>query len=628
MCGIAGKFNYKHAKPVERSLIGSMCHQMIHRGPDSEGTYIGDSMGMGMRRLRIIDLAGGEQPVANETETVWVVFNGEIYNFQEIRKELEGKGHHFRTHSDTEVIVHAYEEYGLECVKYFRGMFAFALWDEERKRLFIARDRLGKKPLYYHEKNGSFWFCSELQSMLEDPEIQRSVNPFAVDYYFTFQYIPSPYTIYEGIHKLLPGHFLVVEDGKVGVAPYWTLDNRPISCPEEEYTEKLRSLALEAVKLRLISDVPLGAFLSGGIDSSIIVGLMTKASNSQVKTFSIGFEDEEFNELPYARMIAEKFETDHHEYVVRADVADLVPKLVRHFGEPFGDSSAIPTYYVSKMARSEVTVTLSGDAGDELFAGYTKYAILERKDHYSIPRKKINRILHCLLRVSDPSFLQPESIVRQAYLSLLEKVSSVEERDYNWMIYLDAYFKSKLYNKALRGVLLEDPCRRYYEKELGKSPHSGTIDRIMFTDIRNYLPDDLNAKVDITSMANSLEVRSPFQDHKFVEFAASIPSKYKIRDGNSKYLLKRAFTDIIPEQIRNRKKMGFAVPIDRWFRTELKPVFEEAVFGSTSRWMREHFNLGFISHLYEAHQSGRGNHGSKLWLILNFFLWHDAFMGN
>lgn len=628
MCGIAGKYNYQSAKRVERSFVSSMCSKMLHRGPDSEGIYIGESIGMGMRRLRIIDLSGGEQPIANETETVWVVFNGEIYNFRELRQELEAKGHRFKTNSDTEVIVHAYEEYGLECVSHFRGMFAFSLWDTERRRLFIARDRMGQKPVYYHARNGSFWFCSELQCMLDDPEIQREVNLLALDYFFAFQYIPSPYTIYEGIHKLLPAHYIVVENGQIDIAPYWTLDNRPVFVSEEQYTERLRTLAQEAVGLRLISDVPLGAFLSGGVDSSIIVGLMAKVSNTQVKTFSIGFEDEEFNELPYARKVAEKFETDHHEFIVKADVADLIPKLVRHFGEPFGDSSAIPTYYVSKMARSQVTVALSGDAGDELFAGYTKYPYLERRENYSPLRKRIHGVLHGMLRKLEPSTVEPEHILRRIYLSLRGRVSSVEERDYIWMVYLDSYYKSKLYRDALKRSLPGDPSNDYYTAEFRQSPHSAALDKVMFNDIRNYLPDDLNTKVDITSMACSLEVRSPFLDHKFVEFAVSVPNTYKIRHGNCKYLLKRAFTDLLPEEIGTRSKMGFAIPIDRWFRADLKPLFEDAVLRTPSAWLRDQFDLNFITHLYEAHQDHKGNHGAKLWLILNFFLWHDAFMGN
>ncbi len=628
MCGIAGKYNYIGARPVERSLISSMCRKMVHRGPDSEGIHIDGSLGMGMRRLRIIDLAGGEQPIANETNTIWVVLNGEIYNFREVRKVLQDRGHHFRTNSDTEVIVHAYEEYGLQCVKHFRGMFAFSLWDSERKRLFIARDRLGQKPLYYHEKNGSFWFCSELQCMLEDPEVQRSINLPAVDYYFTFQYIPSPHTIYEGIKKLLPGHSIIIENGKIDIGSYWEIDNRPVAGSEGEYTERLRYLAEEAVKLRLISDVPLGAFLSGGIDSSIIVGLMAKVSNAQVKTFSIGFEEEEYNELPYARMVAERFETDHHEFVVKADVAELILQLVQNFGEPFGDSSAIPAYYVAKMARSEVTVALSGDAGDELFAGYSKYPYLERREKYSNSRKWVNGLLHGLIRRLEPSFIQREHILRRIHHSLLGRVSSVEERDYMWMTYLDGYDKSRLYRGDIKSILPDDNSLQYYRSEIGKSPHSGAIDRILFADMRNYLPDDLNTKVDITSMACSLEVRSPFMDHRLVEFAAAVPKEYKIRNGNCKYLLKRAFTDMVPGAILDRRKMGFAIPVDKWFRTDLKPLFEAAVLGSKSNWMKEQFDMKFITRLYETHQSQKFNHGSKLWLILNFFLWHDAFIGD
>lgn len=625
MCGIVGKFNYASGRPVGRELVAAMCDRIVHRGPDSEGIHIGAGVGMGMRRLRIIDLEGGEQPIANETETVWVVFNGEIYNFAEVRARLEALGHRFRTHSDTEVIVHAYEEFGLDCVQHFRGMFAFSLWDAERKRLFIARDRMGQKPLYYHERDGVLWYASELQCLFADPDVQVSINYAAVDYYFAFQYIPSPHTIYADVHKLLPGHYLLVEDGRVETGAYWSLDNRPAEGTAAEHAGRVRELAEEAVRLRLISDVPLGAFLSGGIDSSIIVGLMSQVSNSQVKTFSIGFEDEEFNELPYARMVANRFDTDHHEFIVQADVAHLVPDLVRHFGEPYGDSSAIPTYYVSKMARTEVTVALSGDAGDELFAGYSKYPYLERRAGYSPARKALNAVLHRALQGIELAPVGAEHPLRRVYHSMLGRAASVEQRDFMWMIYFDRFYKSKLYKGELRAYLDGDPSRRYYESQLALSPQPGAIDRVMYADIRNYLPDDLNAKVDITSMACSLEVRSPFLDHHFVEYAARVPAELKIRNGDCKHLLKRAFADLIPADIVNRPKMGFAIPIDRWFREDLKPLFEDVVLGSDSDWLRAHFDMDFIGGLFAAHQQGRGEHGSKMWLLLNFFLWHRTF---
>ena len=374
MCGIVGKYNFKNNSPVEKRLIEEMCSQIVHRGPDDEGVFVKGNIGLGMRRLSIIDLEVGHQPIYNEDKSVVIVYNGEIYNFIELRKPLEEKGHRFYTNTDTEVLVHAYEEYGLDFINKIRGMFAFALWDEKQERLVLARDRMGQKPLYFKENQGTLWFCSEIKSMLMDRSVEREVDLSSLDYFLTFAYIPSPQTMFKGIKKLPPATMLICERGRIAKKKYWTFDNTCQATVDiSECAERLYSLLSESVRMRLISDVPLGAFLSGGIDSSIVVGLMAEHSTTPVKTFSIGFTEDEFSELEYARLVSKRFSTEHHEYVVDSKVEELIPKLVWHYSEPVGDSSAIPTYYVSKMTRESVTVALSGDGGDELFAGYGRY---------------------------------------------------------------------------------------------------------------------------------------------------------------------------------------------------------------------------------------------------------------
>ena len=628
MCGIVGKYNFWNGKKVDEGLIKKMCSQIVHRGPDDEGIFVKDCIGLGMRRLSIIDLGGGHQPIYNEDRTIAIVYNGETYNFMDLREILEKKGHQFYTRTDTEVLVHAYEEYGTDFIKKIRGMFALALWDENRKRLILARDRMGKKPLYYSEKNGTLWFCSEIKSMLIDPQVERKVDIQSLDYYLTFNYVPAPWTMFEGIRKLPPATMLIYENGHSKIEKYWTLDNTfQNAMNENECAEHLYQLLSESVKMRLISDVPLGAFLSGGIDSSIIVGLMAENSSSPVKTFSIGFTEDEFSELEYARLIAKRFSTDHHEYIVTSDVKELIPKLVWYYNEPVGDSSAIPTYYVSKMTRQSVTVALSGDGGDELFAGYGKYPIIQN----IISKNSLNGLLRSIVTKfilsKDLNFLSVDSIFKRLQNSMGYRFSTPQERDLRWITRFDSSFKSKLYTAEVKNWIHDHQARNFYNSRIAQSPNKDGLSQISFMDLTSYLPDDLMVKVDIASMANSLEVRSPFLDHKFVEFAARIPNSLKVKNGQSKYILKKAFAKLLPKEILERKKMGFSIPIDKWFREDLRELVSEVLL--SRNYITKHiFNQKFLKYLVNSHLSTKRNLGEKLWLLINFVLWYDMFITN
>jgi len=628
MCGIAGKFHYGNKdRTVSHELISEMCDLMQHRGPDDEGYYVSGPLGIGMRRLSIIDVEGGQQPISNEDGSVWVIQNGEIYNFQQLKKELEDRGHQFKTHCDTEVIVHAYEEFGTEFVKHLRGMFAIAIWDSKRWKLILARDRFGKKPLFYSEKNGTFWFASEMKSLLADPDVERRVNLESLDLYFSYQYIPCPLSIFKDIYKLPPATVMVIQKKGVSSSVYWHLDNRPDhNLDEEEYTDGIRQKLTEAVRLRLISDVPLGAFLSGGIDSSIVVSLMAELSNRPVKTFSIGFEEDDFNELEYARTVSRLYNTDHEEHIVSQDLVQTVPKLVWHYDEPFGDSSAIPTFHLSKVTRQGVTVALCGDAGDELFCGYTKYPVIERKARRTRLIQYVAKYGKRLLETVPIGALSPEGILRRVYSSVLSRTCGPVDRDFMWMTYYDDFFKTRLYSRVMAGSVSLDSARKYYHGELASSPDRDVINTIMYADLRNYMLNDLLVKVDIASMANSLEVRSPFLDHEFAEFAAAIPPSLKIRSGETKYLLKKAFSPNLPDKIIKRRKMGFAIPIDRWFRGKLLAYAKDVFAGEGHSCMEAYFNREFVRHLMDTHVNGKAQYGSKLWLLLMFVLWHITYV--
>jgi asparagine synthase (glutamine-hydrolysing) len=626
MCGICGKFNFYGDEFIPVELIDRMCGRIVHRGPDDQGMYVQRNVGLGMRRLSIIDLEGGHQPIHNEDKSVWTVFNGEIYNFEALRLELEKQNHKFATRSDTEVIVHAYEAYGLDCFLKFRGMFAIALWDEKNARLVLARDRAGKKPLFYSVSDRSVVFGSEIKCLMEDKGIGRSVNPRALDLFLTYQYVPSPYSMFEGIQKLPPACYLVCEKGGVRMGRYWTPDDSvETGESEEDLCGRIRGLLRESVGLRMISDVPLGAFLSGGIDSSIVVALMAEQSRRPIKTFSIGFNEKEFSELKYARIAAKRFGTDHQELIVTPEVSDLIPKLVWHYNEPFGDSSAIPTYYLSQMTRQSVKVALSGDGGDELFAGYTKYPALNRIVQRPRALSLLLEGIHRGLPEGPFRFLDEGSFPNRALRSLRVRTMTLEQRNRRWDSAFGEAEKQALFSNHMIETLRRMDSVDTDGSEAVRSRSSDPISRVLFEDFVRYLPDDLLVKVDIASMAHSLEVRCPFLDSELVELAMKIPSSLKLRGGVTKYLLKKAFSNVLPEEILNREKAGFAIPLDEWLRKDLREWVREAVLDGN---MAEFFNMDYLGRMLNSHLSGKSNQGGRIWSVLNFSAWHKMFIGN
>ena len=616
MCGIAGIVSLE-GKPVLEQELRNMCSAIAHRGPDDEGFYFQTGVGLGMRRLSIIDLDSGRQPVSNEDGTVWVVFNGEIYNFQELRQQLKGRGHVFSTHGDTETIVHLYEEYGNHCVDHLRGMFAFALWDERHKRLLVARDRLGIKPLYYAEIGGRILFASELKSILQLPEVGRSFNWSAVSHLFSFLSTPPTEAIVDGVHKLEPGHLLTASPGGTPVIErYWELSFEPDYGKEEDYfVEHVRGLLEESVRLHMVSDVPLGAFLSGGIDSSSIVATAARLTDAPLKTFSIGFSEPDYNELEYARVVATRFRTEHHELTLGPDSLDRLEDLAWHLDEPFGDSSAIPTFMVSKLAAQSVKVVLSGDGGDELFAGYDKYLVEKRERGYTPLPALIRTVLGSIGRTM-PDGMRGRNLLRHMSLAGAER-------------YLDActLFRRDDMKKLFRPDVFE--LLAPYEPWRAKAAYMESGDRhwlsnLQGLDVNNYLPLDILTKVDRMSMAHSIETRVPLLDHKLVEFAATIPPEMNLRGGTTKYVLKRAMKGILPERIINRPKKGFAVPLGYWFRGKLGSYVRDLLLGESAR-RRGFFNAPYIEDLVAQHERGR-NLDLQLWTLISFELWARVFL--
>lgn len=624
MCGIAGIVS----QSVDLEAIGRMTEALSHRGPDGSGIWSDSLCALGHRRLAIIDLSvRGKQPLCNEDEKVWIVFNGEIYNFHELRADLEHFGHKFSSHTDTEVIVHAYEQWGTGCLTKLRGMFAFAIWDQQRRRLFLARDRVGKKPLYYADNGRCFAFASELQGLLQCPEVKRELDLDAIDSYLSWGYVPGPRTGFKNVSKLLPAHFLVMDVGhdriETYVERYWDLVYSPkIKITEAEAAEALREKLMEAVRYRLISDVPLGAFLSGGIDSSIVVGLMAKISGARVKTFSIGFDDRDYNELRFARAIAKRWGTDHTELIVKPDELAVLPKLVRHYGEPYADSSAIPTFYVSKITRSGVTVALNGDGGDESFAGYDRYAATRIADKItSLGFASLTATLAKFL----PDSLDPKNRMRRAkrFLSVAHEERPV--RYGNWVSYFTAAAKRRLYASHFADAVAASEGQRWMEDLWKDVSGLDSVDAAMAVDIKSYLPYDLLAKVDIASMANSLEARSPFLDHIVMEFAAQLPSDLKLRGGQSKFLLKKAFSDLLPTENVKRPKMGFGVPIAKWLRTSSREMLQDTLLSRRAS-ERGYFKRDRVDYLVKEHVSGRADHSFQLWNLLMLELWQQEFV--
>jgi asparagine synthase (glutamine-hydrolysing) len=627
MCGIVGIVR-RGGQVVDEGVLARMCAAIRHRGPDDEGFYLKESAGLAMRRLAIIDLAHGQQPITNEDATAWIVFNGEIYNYLSLRDRLEKLGHKFRTNSDTEAIVHAYEQYGADCPKHLRGMFAFAIWDERKEELFLARDRIGKKPLLYAlTPTGQFVFGSEFQALLQHPDVSRDVDETALHYYLSFMCVPAPLTAYRAIRKLEPGHSLrYTRDGEIVSARYWEPDfNRKEKWTEEEAGERAVEVLREAVRVRLMSEVPLGAFLSGGIDSSAVVALMSEQSSERVKTFSIGFDEQDFSELHHARRVAEHVGAEHHEFIVRPDALEVLPTLVEHYGEPYADSSAIPTYYVSRETRRHVTVALNGDGGDECFAGYERYAAMRLAETYRrVPaslREGFIRQAINLLPASEARRSRVRDIKRFAASASLPAV----ERYLRWVSVFDTEAKDSLYTTEFRARMRPHRAASLLAPWFARANGAGVVDAALLADTMTYLPNDLLVKVDIASMANSLEARSPFLDHHVIEFAASLPEELKLRGRTTKYLLKKVLRKLLPVENIERRKMGFGVPIGHWFRGEMKPFLCETLL-SEKHLRRGLFKPDAVRRLVAEHTTGARDHSHRLWTLLMLELWFVRFI--
>jgi asparagine synthase (glutamine-hydrolysing) len=621
MCGICGVVSFQPNAPADRSTLLQMNASLQHRGPDDEGYYEDDQVSLAMRRLSIIDLHTGQQPISNESGDIWVVYNGEIYNFQRVRAALEQRGHIFKTQTDTEIIVHAYEEYGDECVTHFKGMFAIALWDARERRLFLARDRLGIKPLYYWSGADKLVFASELKALIYHPDVPRQVDLAALDLFLTLEYIPAPRTIYEGVFKLLPGHLLVVEKGKLRVTQYWDVPYQPISQSEAECAEILSSLIKESVRLHLISDVPLGAFLSGGIDSSTIVGYMSQSASEPVRTFSIGFEDDTYNELPHAEAVAKHFGTKHHFEVLKSDHTDLTEELVAHFDEPFADTSVFPTFLVSKLASREVKVVLSGDGGDELFAGYDTY-LAEKLDRYygRLPQSLRQKIL--------PKFagwLPPQP----AKKGLINKVKRMVEggafdpslQHARWMMFLNSSEKNSLYRSDLRATLYDQLTTDFFHDYFEKASCFDRLAQQQYVDVKTYLADDILTKVDRMSMAVSIEVRVPLLDYHIVEFALNLPAHMKLHGTRTKSILRQVVKNMVPPLILEKPKEGFSIPMKHWIRTSLKPMMLD-LLSKASLQKHGYFDHQVVAGWIQEHLEGRVNHSHRLWALMVFEMWH------
>lgn len=606
--------------PVTLDVAESMCAAITHRGPDERGTFYSPPVFIGMQRLSIIDVNGGHQPVHNEDRSIRAVFNGEIYNFRSLRRELESRGHRFYTNSDSECIVHAYEEYGERCFDHFRGMFAIAIWDGPKRRLILARDRLGKKPLYYAEVAGGLVFGSEMKSLLLVPGLARGLSETALRDYVMFGYVPTPTCIFESIRKLPPATALVCENGKIRMWQYWSLAYQPkINDGEEVSKERLRELLEESVKLRLVSDVPFGAFLSGGLDSSVVVALMARNMTRPVKTFSIGFEEQAYSELSDARVVAEAIGTEHHELVVRPEAVTLANDLAWYFDEPFADSSAIPTYLVSQMAVKHVKMVLSGDGGDECFAGYERY---RKYLTLGLMRKFSWLGLGTGLRAGGA--LLPGRFGR--------RLDWVNER--LALGFPDDYLAGVALSTPtqLRELLADRLCRdngdRYSSRiaaHFDYNKASDGIDHILYGDVQTYLLDDILVKVDRTTMANSLEARAPLLDHVLFEYVAKLPTALKMRRGQGKYLLRRVAADLLPASVLNKRKQGFAIPLADWFRSSLRAMLGDLI-ASRAFAEREVFDKRTVERHLKQHVEGEVDHSERLWLVLVFELWARNFM--
>jgi asparagine synthase (glutamine-hydrolysing) len=624
MCGIAGfvessATNSPFTRDENRALVHRMCDVIRHRGPDDEGSWVADGVALGMRRLSIIDLATGHQPIHNEDGSVWIVFNGEIYNFPELRRELERAGHRFYTSTDTEAIVHAYEEWGTAAIARLRGMFGLAIWDARTRTLLVARDRVGIKPIYYAEHGGRLYFGSEMKSLLQAPDLPRAIDLEALDHYLSVLYTPRDGSIFKGVRKLPPGHLLTWHEGRTAIERYWQVPaTETFAGTEAEAVQQLRSVLTGAVRCHLLSDVPLGAFLSGGVDSSLVVGLMAEATSRPVKTFSIGFDEPAFDELEHARRVAQHFGTDHHEFVVKPDAIDILDRIVSHFDEPFADSSAIPTWYVSEIARRHVKVVLSGDGGDELFGGYDRYVPHPRVvafDRYSpLAFRRVEAI---------PAARLPHGTRGKNFLRHVAR--DQRGRYLDAIRFFGADEKPELLSADIRrqinGPDPETRLARHFDRFSGLPWPS----QMMRFDTETYLPEDVLTKVDRMSMAHSIESRVPLLDNEVIEFAATLPASLKIKNGRRKHVLKEVAAALLPREILDRRKQGFGVPLGTWFRGGLRELFADTLLSASSL-QRGYFQAPFVRQLVHEHMSQKRDHTLRLWQLVVFEKWHQQYM--
>ncbi len=627
MCGICGTLHQDPTQPADRSALEVMNGTIVHRGPDSDGFYLDGPAGLAMRRLAIVDLHTGDQPMSNEDGTVWIVFNGEIFNFPELRPSLERMGHTFRTNADTEAIVHLYEEYGPDCVDHLRGQFAFAIWDSRRRRLLLARDRLGQKPVYYAEHNGCFYFASELKAILAASGIEPRPNLPALHRYFTLMYVPDPESAFVGIHKLPPGHRLILDSDpwRLRTERYWDLPYEPKwDLPEVEIRQRLREEITTAVRIRLMSDVPLGAHLSGGIDSSIVVALMAGMMDQPVKTFSIGFGEARFDETAFARQVAKRYGTEHQEFVLQPDAMGVLFDMMGHFDEPFADPAALPTWYLSQMTRRHVTVALNGDGGDEAFAGYQRYFGDAYVDLYRLLPGFLRRSLVSPLLARMP--VQADRPMEQSYAAALRGLARGAEypsaaSKVRWSTHFHPGEIAALYTEemhaALNGAV---DAAEWVAQDYRHAPAKHRIDRTLYADLHHYLPGALLPKVDRMTMAHSLEARSPFLDHKVMELAARLPVRWKVRGQTTKWILRDLFKDLLPPEIEARGKSGFSVPLGAWLAGELFEPARELLLSGDAR-LGTYIRKDGIVRLLEENRQGRDNHGKRIWALMNFEAW-------
>ncbi|MBL7196686.1 MAG: asparagine synthase (glutamine-hydrolyzing) [Candidatus Omnitrophica bacterium] len=615
ICGIVGK--------QDKQLLEKMCNTMLHRGPDSNGTFAERDVGLGIRRLRIIDLETGDQPIHNEDKTKWIIHNGEIYNFKELREDLIRKGHRFYTKSDTEVILHLYEEYKDDCVKFLRGMFVFAIWDNNEKRLFLARDRVGIKPLYYSFRNAKLVFASQLRAILQDKEISHSIDLEALDYYLTFLYIPAPLTIFRDIRKLPPAHTLTIKNGNIKIKRYWRLDFKQDKIESDDYyKERLIEILREVMQLHMISDVPLGALLSGGLDSSTIVAMMSRLSRCPIKTFSIGFEKRfsSYNELEYSRLIAEKFHTEHREFIIRPKIIDILPQIVSHSEEPFADSSAILNYLICQEAKKFVTVGLTGIGGDEIFGGYPRYlGLIVDKYYQRLPhflRSGLSGLSNFIPQTSDS-----QNIGGRLSRFIRSNSETKNGRYIRWLTYFDSDMKSKLLNQEPKDY------RYIHYNYLDDEKSNDFLNKASYLDINTYLPNDLLIMADKMSMAHSFELRVPLCDHKLMEFCAGIPFSMKLKGLKLKSLFKETIKDILPEKVVNKRKQGFMVPLADWLREDLKDYVLQTLNESNIK-KGGYFNSKYIAKILDMHFKGKAIYTHQIWALFIFEIWQRNFINN